>query len=114
MPSSAKLQDLINTVLGSISGALKSPVCVTEVELDLRSELIRTSEVNILFLIIVHTHYRYYQTAAANWVADVLKHAYDDALCTKVGRGSDGVFISAGTLRGDSVYPPGMPDIASN
>jgi 5'-nucleotidase len=36
-----------------------------------------------------------------------VRHAYDDALYTRYGSGSDGVIISAGTLRGDSVYPPG-------
>ena len=48
------------------------------------------------------------QTAAANWFADVLRHAYDDALCLQTGEGADGVFICAGTLRGDSVYGPGV------
>lgn len=90
IPSSEKLQKIVSSVLSSVSGTLNAPVCVTEVKLDLRSQLLRTNE-----------------TAAANWFADVLRHAYDDALCTKVGSGSDGVLISAGTLRGDSVYPAG-------
>jgi len=42
-----------------------------------------------------------------NWFADVIRHSYDDALCMKGCGGSDGVFICAGTLRGDSVYGPG-------
>lgn len=46
--------------------------------------------------------------AAANWFADVLRHAYDDALCLQTGGGSDGVLICAGTLRGDSIYGPGV------
>ncbi|KAF8126527.1 Metallo-dependent phosphatase-like protein [Boletus edulis] len=91
MPSSEKLQKIIHDVLSSVSQSLKEPVCITDVELDLRSHLLRTDEM-----------------AAGNWFADVLRHAYDDALCTKCGSGSDGVLISAGTLRGDSVYPPGV------
>ena len=45
--------------------------------------------------------------ASSNWFADILRHTYDDALCMKGGGGADAVFISAGTLRGDSVYGPG-------
>ncbi|KAG6379246.1 5'-nucleotidase [Boletus reticuloceps] len=91
MPSSEKLQKILHDVLSSVSQSLKEPACITDVELDLRSHLLRTDEM-----------------AAGNWFADVLRHAYDDALCTKCGSGSDGVLISAGTLRGDSVYPPGV------
>ncbi|KAI6116926.1 Metallo-dependent phosphatase-like protein [Pisolithus croceorrhizus] len=90
IPSSKSLQKIVSSVLSSVSETLKAPVCVTEVELDLRSQLLRTNE-----------------TAAANWFADVLRHAYDDTLYTKAGSGSDGVLICAGTLRGDSVYPAG-------
>ena len=52
-------------------------------------------------------YFFFMQTVAGNWFADVVRHAYDDALYTKCGSGSDGVLICAGTLRGDSVYPPG-------
>ncbi|KAF8556890.1 Metallo-dependent phosphatase [Imleria badia] len=90
MPSSKKLQEILRDVLSSVSESLKEPVCITDVELDLRSQFLRTDE-----------------TAAGNWFADVLRHAYDDALYTKCGSGSDGVLICAGTLRGDSVYPAG-------
>jgi len=79
---------LLESILSSVSDALKAPVCKTDVELDLRSQLIRTQE-----------------TASANWFADVLRHAYDEA--PTMGGGSDGVFICAGTLRGDSIYGPG-------
>ncbi|KAH9952203.1 Metallo-dependent phosphatase [Amylocystis lapponica] len=79
---------ILESLLSSVSDALKAPVCNTEVELDLRSALIRTEE-----------------TASANWFADVLRHAYDDMLTLEGG--SDGVFICGGTLRGDSVYGPG-------
>lgn len=84
----AHIAKILESVLSSVSDALKAPVCKTAVELDLRSELIRTQE-----------------TASANWFADVLRHCYDDA--PTMGSGSDGVFICAGTLRGDSTYGPG-------
>ncbi|KAI6036873.1 Metallo-dependent phosphatase-like protein, partial [Pisolithus microcarpus] len=90
IPSSKSLQKIVSSVLSSVSETLEAPVCMTEVELNLQSQLLRTNE-----------------TAAANWFADVLRHAYDDTLCTTVGSGSDGVLICAGTLRGDSVYPAG-------
>ncbi|KZT65477.1 Metallo-dependent phosphatase [Daedalea quercina L-15889] len=83
-----RIAKLLESILSSVSDALKAPVCKTEVELDLRSQLIRVQE-----------------TAAANWFADVLRHTYDDA--PEMAGGSDGVFICAGTLRGDSVYGPG-------
>ncbi|KIM57102.1 hypothetical protein SCLCIDRAFT_1219786 [Scleroderma citrinum Foug A] len=96
IPSSDRLKTILNSVLSSVSDTLKAPVCMTEVELNFRSRLLRTDEV-----------------AAANWVADVLRHAYDDALCTNFGKGSDGVLINAGALRGDSIYPPGEVTIAN-
>ncbi|KAG8217209.1 Metallo-dependent phosphatase [Butyriboletus roseoflavus] len=91
MPSSKNLQKILHDILSSVSESLKAPVCITEVALDLRSYLLRTDE-----------------TAAGNWFADVLRHAYDDALSTKCGSGSDGVLICAGTLRGDTLYSPGV------
>ena len=50
----------------------------------------------------------YLKSAAGNWFADVLLHAYDEALCMKGLGGADAVLICAGCLRGDSVYGPGM------
>jgi hypothetical protein len=59
--------------------------------------------------------------AIGNWVADILLHAYAEMLeeTSKMneedhaakdfdGR-ADAVIICGGTLRGDSVYPPGKP-----
>lgn len=45
MPSSKTLQKILHDVLSSVSDSLKAPVCITEVELDLRSHLLRTNEV---------------------------------------------------------------------
>ncbi|EMD38646.1 hypothetical protein CERSUDRAFT_113824 [Gelatoporia subvermispora B] len=86
---SERIAKLLESLLSSVSDALKAPVCKSAAELDLRSALIRTQE-----------------TAAANWFADVLRHAYDDA--PTMQGGADGVFICAGTLRGDSIYGPGL------
>ncbi|KAG8923519.1 hypothetical protein FRC00_006159 [Tulasnella sp. 408] len=47
-------------------------------------------------------------SASGNWFADVLRYTYDDALCSKGSRGADGVLICGGTIRGDSVYGPGL------
>lgn len=47
------------------------------------------------------------QSAAGNWFADIIRHAYDDCETLKGCGGSDAVLICAGTLRGDSEYGPG-------
>ncbi|KAI9570842.1 Metallo-dependent phosphatase-like protein [Boletus coccyginus] len=91
MPSSKNLQKILNGLLSSVSEAFKAPICITEVDLNLRSLFLRTDE-----------------SAAGNWFADALRHAYDDALYAKYGSGSDGVLICSGTLRGDSVYSTGV------
>jgi hypothetical protein len=48
------------------------------------------------------------ESAAGNWFADVLLHAYDEALCMQGLGGADAVLICAGSLRGDSVYGRGI------
>ena len=48
----------------------------------------------------------YLQSSAANFFADIVRHAYDDVSCMRGG--SDGALISTGTFRGDSTYGPGM------
>lgn len=45
---SAQIAKLLESILSSVSDALKKPVCNTLVELDLRSELIRTKEVGFV------------------------------------------------------------------
>ncbi|KAF8184960.1 Metallo-dependent phosphatase-like protein [Mycena galopus ATCC 62051] len=88
--SSEKLTEIVKTLLSSVSSTLKAPVCTTAVPVDVRSQLIRTEE-----------------SAAGNWFADVIRHAYDDSLAMKGCGGADGVFVCAGTFRGDSIYGPG-------
>jgi len=87
---SERLAKLLEKLLSKVGSSLKAPIGKTEVELDCRSAIVRTNE-----------------SAAGNWFADVLRHAYDGALCMKGCGGSDGVFICGGTIRGDSVYGPG-------
>ncbi|KAF9459374.1 Metallo-dependent phosphatase-like protein [Collybia nuda] len=89
--SSPTMKNLLKTLLDNVSSTLKAPVCRTTVTLDVRSQFIRTAE-----------------SASGNWFADIIRHSYDDALCMKGCGGSDGVFICAGTLRGDSTYGPGI------
>ncbi|KAJ3741932.1 Metallo-dependent phosphatase-like protein [Lentinula detonsa] len=88
--SSTELTEMLKTLLSSVSKSLKAPVCKSTVTLDLRSNIIRTEE-----------------SAAGNWFADIVRHAYDDCETLKGCGGSDAVLICAGTLRGDSEYGPG-------
>lgn len=110
---SERMAKLLEKLLSSVSSSLKAPVCKTDVELDCRSVLVRTEEVRILSppLLAILYPYSYvdvFQSASGNWFADVLRHAYDDALCLKGCGGADGVLICGGTIRGDSTYGPGM------
>ncbi|KAH6871115.1 hypothetical protein BKA70DRAFT_1578481 [Coprinopsis sp. MPI-PUGE-AT-0042] len=76
--------------LPSVGSSLKAPVCQSKVQLDLRG----------------YPH-PYHRVTAGNWFADIIRPAYDDTLFMHAGTGADGVFICAGTLRGDSTYGPG-------
>ncbi|THH05733.1 hypothetical protein EW145_g4582 [Phellinidium pouzarii] len=89
-PSSQRLKDILSKILDSVSDTMKKPVCKASAPLDLRSELIRTAE-----------------SASGDWFADVIRHAYDDALCAMGREGADAVLLCAGALRGDSIYGPG-------
>ncbi|KAG6812759.1 hypothetical protein H0H92_000674 [Tricholoma furcatifolium] len=89
--SSEKMQKLLKDLLSSVSDTMDAPVCKTAAVIDCRSQYIRTDE-----------------SAAGNLFADIIRHAYDDALCMQGCGGSDGVLICAGTLRGDSTYGPGI------
>ncbi|KAJ3754516.1 Metallo-dependent phosphatase-like protein [Lentinula raphanica] len=92
--SSRELSKMLEQLLSSVSKSLKAPVCKSLVTLDLRSNIIRTEE-----------------SAAGNWFADIVRHAYDDCETLKACGGSDAVLICAGTLRGDSEYGPGARNI---
>ncbi|TFK25066.1 flagellar associated protein [Coprinopsis marcescibilis] len=90
-PKSVPMFDMLDKLMSSVGSTLKAPVCTSTVMLDVRSYHIRTTE-----------------SAAGNWFADVIRPAYDDTLYLKGCHGADGVFICAGTLRGDSTYGPGV------
>lgn len=42
---SQRIADLLKTLLSSVDSAMKAPLCVTAVEMDIRSSIIRTQEV---------------------------------------------------------------------
>jgi hypothetical protein len=102
-PSSKSVEDLLKSLLSTVSATLSKPVCWSLTPFDARSEVVRTKE-----------------TGLGNWVADVLVHAYAESLLEK-GQGEkvpdadrrrdfggvDAVIICGGTLRGDSQYGPG-------
>ncbi|KAG9095183.1 hypothetical protein FS749_010910 [Ceratobasidium sp. UAMH 11750] len=90
MSPSYSLAEVLKKQLDSVSSSLSHPICYSLTEWNAKSDLVRTDE-----------------SALGNWMADVLRHAYDDALCVKGGGVADGVLICGGTLRGDSVYGPG-------
>ena len=115
MRSSAGLKSVLDKILESVGSAFNSPLCKLAVELDLSSSLIRTQEVSSLACLKADILAQFVlQSAAANWLADILQHTYDDALCVKgIDGGADGVILNAGMLRGDSKYGPGQYHQAS-
>jgi 5'-nucleotidase len=112
------MEDLLKSLLSSVSSTLSKPVCWSLTPFDARSEIVRTQE-----------------TGLGNWMADVLMHAYAESLLergpedksaagggetgsevlappkkangTRNFGGIDAVIICGGTLRGDSQYGPG-------
>ncbi|WVQ81605.1 hypothetical protein IAT38_003729 [Cryptococcus sp. DSM 104549] len=101
-PSSTFFEELVKSLLSSVSEALSKPVCFTLAPFDARSEVVRTQE-----------------SGLGNWIADVLCHAYAESLMEdrkKAGEdelghsgdgGADAAILCGGTLRGDSQYGPG-------
>lgn len=85
------MERVVKRELKHITKAMEEPICKTEVELDVRSSYIRLGESPI-----------------GNWIADGLRHAYDEALVKLGYHGTDGVIICTGDLRGDKIYPPGQ------
>ncbi|KAK7458726.1 hypothetical protein VKT23_009725 [Stygiomarasmius scandens] len=88
------MKGIYDQELGTITAAMDQPICFTEVELDVRSSYIRLHESPI-----------------GNWVADSVRHAYDEALAKLGYQTPDGVIVCNGDLRGDRVYPPGKERI---
>ncbi|KAG6874324.1 hypothetical protein C0995_001549 [Termitomyces sp. Mi166 len=112
--SSEPMQKLLKTLLSSVSDTMDAPVCKTATTIDCLSQFIRTAEVRLSVSLVLGTTRllgpldHHLQSAAGNLIADIIRHAYDEALCMKGCGGSDGVLICAGTLRGDSTYGPGI------
>lgn len=74
--ASEKVTGLLKTLVGHIEESLSRPVCKLDAVLDCHSDVVRIGE-----------------SASGNWFADVIFHAYDDALCIKGVGGTDAVFI---------------------
>ncbi|KIJ11934.1 hypothetical protein PAXINDRAFT_15266 [Paxillus involutus ATCC 200175] len=85
------MQKVVDFEFPDILKALNKPILKTAVELDVRSEYIRSQESPI-----------------GNWVADSIRNAYDEVLVKLVGKGADGVIATAGELRGNASFknPP--------
>lgn len=93
---------MTESLLSTVNSTLANPVCYTLTPFDVRSEKVRTEEM-----------------AIGNWVADILLHAYaemleetskmdeEDHVARDFDGRADAVIICGGTLRGDSMYPPG-------
>ena len=103
-------------ILKDVSSSFSVPVCYTLEEWDVRSTVVRTDEVRSLPLFMhIRTvdypdqHPPPHQSAFGNWIADVVRHAYDDAIYGLGDHegGADGVILCGGALRGDSRYGPG-------
>jgi hypothetical protein len=52
-PSSEKVRVVLESQLSSVQSGLRSPVCRSEVELNLRSKIIRTGEVSVLCIEVI-------------------------------------------------------------
>ncbi|OCF34141.1 hypothetical protein I316_04090 [Kwoniella heveanensis BCC8398] len=102
-PSDKGFDEMVKSLLSSVSEALSKPVCFTLSPFDARSEIVRTQE-----------------NGLGNWIADVLMHAYAESILDGKGKngqtsdkakqqkgGADAVILCGGTLRGDSQYGPG-------
>ncbi|KAJ9106431.1 hypothetical protein QFC21_001577 [Naganishia friedmannii] len=62
-PSSPDIENLVKSLLSTVTSTLSNPVCFTFTPFDVRSEKVRTQEM-----------------AIGNWVADILLHAYAEML----------------------------------
>lgn len=54
MKKHERIAKLLESLLSSVSSALKAPVCKTAVELDLRSSLIRVQEASSFILLLIY------------------------------------------------------------
>ena len=54
MKKNERIAKLLESLLSSVSSALKAPVCKSAVELDLRSSLIRVQEASLFILLLIY------------------------------------------------------------
>ncbi|PPR01109.1 hypothetical protein CVT24_000405 [Panaeolus cyanescens] len=90
-PVDEAMKSIIDSELGTINAAMAEPIHITEVQLDVRSSFIRLQESPI-----------------GNWIADCIRHAYDEALSKLGYTKTDCVVACCGDFRGDGVYEPGF------
>ncbi|KAJ7511422.1 Metallo-dependent phosphatase [Mycena galericulata] len=84
------IKAIVDNELKPFKASMSEPVCISDVLLNVRSE-----------------HVRLQESVIGNWVADCLRHTYDEALA-KLGYGKvDGVIACTGDFRGDGIYQPG-------
>ncbi|TFK22412.1 Metallo-dependent phosphatase [Coprinopsis marcescibilis] len=89
-PVNVAMKKVYDEEIGAINDAMQEAIFISDVELNLDSSYIRLNESPI-----------------ANWIADCLRHAYDEAL-TKLGYSkADGVLCNNGDFRGDRLFGPG-------
>lgn len=80
-PEDASTLQLMDQLFASLKAKLEKPIGYTEVPLDSRFITVRTRESNL-----------------GNFVCDLMRYYYD----------ADCAIMSGGTIRGDTVYPPGI------
>ncbi len=105
-PHHPECQREIEEIMSRIGQATGKPVVTTLTPWDVRSEKVRTEE-----------------SAIGDFIADILLHAYDEALRVQERQGElkpvrgenerqvDIAFLCGGALRGDTVYGPGLISI---
>ncbi|KAJ3538174.1 hypothetical protein NM688_g6557 [Phlebia brevispora] len=90
IPVNEALKAIVTNELRLIDASMSEPICITEVQLDVRSSEIRVHE-----------------SAIGNWIADCIRQAYDEKLINQGYGKTDGVIAVTGDFRGDKVYEPG-------
>ncbi|KAJ9115326.1 hypothetical protein QFC24_007035 [Naganishia onofrii] len=120
-PSSPDIEKLVKSLLSTVTSTLSNPVCFTFTPFDVRSEKVRTQEMaigNWVADILLHAYAEMLEETSLKSrgkgedTKDVTgENAKEDGKGGDRGTNADGradaVIICGGTLRGDSVYPPG-------
>ncbi|KAJ9124395.1 hypothetical protein QFC22_001195 [Naganishia vaughanmartiniae] len=120
-PSSLDIEKLVESMLSTVTSTLSNPVCFTFTPFDVRSEKVRTQEMGIgnwVADILLHAYAEMLEETSSKsrskgedkeGVTDgnVKQDGKVEVKGTDASGRADAVIICGGTLRGDSVYPPG-------